>query len=69
MVFCPVRASSDNEMFANAIEFVPVDASEKRFRKSLLEFEIEDFEAQTQVRLHILTCSRKAQSVARRSNR
>ena len=48
MVFCPVRASSDNEMFANAIEFVPVDASEKRFRKSLLEFQIEDFEVQTQ---------------------
>ena len=58
---------SDNEVFANAIEFVLVDASEKSFRKPLVKFEIEDFEAQTQSRLHLLACSCKPQSVARRS--
>ena len=54
----------DDEVFADAIEFIFVQAREKGFRKSLVKFEIEDFKAQTQSGLDLSTRPGKSQTVA-----
>jgi hypothetical protein len=54
----------DDEVFADAIELIFVQAGEKRFRESLMKFEIKDFKAQTQSGFDLSTRPGKPQTVA-----